>query len=36
VILIEGNKGERVEALQQALKNKGFDPSNSHFENKRR
>jgi putative chitinase len=28
VILIEGNKGERVEALQQALKNKGFDPGN--------
>jgi peptidoglycan L-alanyl-D-glutamate endopeptidase CwlK len=26
MILVEGNKGERVKALQQTLKNKGFDP----------
>jgi peptidoglycan L-alanyl-D-glutamate endopeptidase CwlK len=26
--LVEGNKGERVQALQQTLKNKGFDPGN--------
>ena len=28
MILVEGNKGERVKALQQSLKNKGFDPGN--------
>jgi peptidoglycan L-alanyl-D-glutamate endopeptidase CwlK len=28
MILVEGNKGERVQALQQTLKNKGFDPGN--------